>query len=54
MCLFVIFFLAFGCGVATAAEYKVGDEPGWTRQIPVDYYQWASDKTFYVGDTLCK
>ncbi|XP_031263766.1 mavicyanin-like [Pistacia vera] len=48
----VMMILALYCGVAIAAEYKVGDEPGWTRKVPVDYYEWASDKNFYIGDTL--
>ncbi|KAJ0052268.1 hypothetical protein Pint_03324 [Pistacia integerrima] len=49
---FLMMILTLGCGVAMAVEYKVGDEPGWTRKVPVDYYQWVSGKIFYVGDAL--
>lgn len=37
---------------AMATDYTVGDSSGWTSGV--DYSTWASDKTFAVGDTLCK
>ena len=35
-----------------ATTYTVGDTNGWTTSG--DYTTWASDKTFTVGDSLCK
>ena len=37
---------------AMATDYTVGDSSGWSTGV--DYDTWASDKTFKVGDTLCK
>lgn len=48
----LIMLLAFGCGVAMAMEYKVGDNNGWTIEAPINCSQWASDKTFFIGDIL--
>ncbi|KAM7254109.1 hypothetical protein ACFE04_031791 [Oxalis oulophora] len=31
--------------------YNVGDSAGWTV-MGVDYEQWASTKTFHIGDTI--
>ncbi|KAM7253785.1 hypothetical protein ACFE04_031467 [Oxalis oulophora] len=36
--------------LATATEYIVGDDSGWTNNF--DYAKWAQDKVFTVGDTL--
>ncbi|KAM7273541.1 hypothetical protein ACFE04_028205 [Oxalis oulophora] len=45
--LFAILVLSF---VATATEYVVGGDSGWTNSV--DYAKWAQDKVFHVGDTL--
>jgi len=35
--------------------FIVGDGTGWTTpQDPSTYQTWVSDKTFAVGDILCK
>ncbi|KAK6929980.1 Phytocyanin domain [Dillenia turbinata] len=34
------------------AVYKVGDDVGWTTIGNPDYKQWASSKTFHVGDII--
>ena len=39
---------------AAATVHQVGDSPGWTTLIPVDYAKWASSQKFHVGDTLRK
>ncbi|CAA7017206.1 unnamed protein product [Microthlaspi erraticum] len=38
--------------LSEAAVYKVGDSAGWTTIANVDYKQWASTKTFHIGDTV--
>ncbi|KAL1212725.1 Mavicyanin [Cardamine amara subsp. amara] len=38
--------------LSEAAVYKVGDSAGWTTIANVDYKQWASTKTFHIGDTI--
>lgn len=41
------------CITFTSAKvYTVGDSGGWA--LSVDYTAWTSDKTFLVGDSLCK
>ncbi|KAL4566034.1 hypothetical protein LXL04_030143 [Taraxacum kok-saghyz] len=41
------------CITFTSAKvYSVGDSSGWA--LGVDYTAWTSDKTFFVGDNLCK
>lgn len=40
--------------LSEAAVYKVGDSAGWTTIANVDYKQWASTKTFHIGDTVCE
>lgn len=47
---FLILLLASPSVFAT--DYTVGDSSGWT--LGVNYNNWASGKTFKVGDTLCK
>ena len=40
---------------SSAATYTVGDALGWTvPPISTVYSEWASDKTFVVGDILGK
>ncbi|KAK1406733.1 hypothetical protein QVD17_38341 [Tagetes erecta] len=36
--------------LGSAKVYTVGDSDGWA--LSVDYTTWASDKTFYIGDSL--
>ncbi|KAI6697030.1 hypothetical protein NL676_017149 [Syzygium grande] len=38
--------------VALATQWTVGDGNGWT--ISYNYTDWAKDKVFRVGDSLCK
>ncbi|XP_044494325.1 stellacyanin-like [Mangifera indica] len=40
--------------VSFATVYKVGDSAGWTLPFigHVNYTDWASNKTFHVGDVL--
>ncbi|XP_038689959.1 mavicyanin-like [Tripterygium wilfordii] len=40
------------CGACSGAVYRVGDSAGWTAMGGVDYNNWASSKTFHVGDTI--
>ncbi|XVF21770.1 hypothetical protein REPUB_Repub12eG0118600 [Reevesia pubescens] len=39
-------------GVTLGAVYKVGDSAGWTIMGNIDYSQWASTKSFHVGDSI--
>ncbi|KAB1224872.1 Mavicyanin [Morella rubra] len=39
-------------GVCFAAVYPVGDSEGWTSNGKVDYKNWVSGKTFFVGDAF--
>ncbi|CAA0828101.1 Probable inactive patatin-like protein 9 [Striga hermonthica] len=48
----VLIFVGIICGFCNCSVYKVGDSVGWTIIANVDYNQWASSKTFKVGDTL--
>jgi hypothetical protein len=42
-------------GATAATDYEVGDSLGWTVPPNTSYYStWASTKTFYLGDKLCK
>jgi hypothetical protein len=51
-CLIVVVALLNG---ATAREYQVGDSLGWTVPPNTSYYtNWASTKTFLLGDELSK
>ncbi|KAI3449638.1 hypothetical protein Pfo_006303 [Paulownia fortunei] len=47
-----LLFLTAVCGFCKGSVYKVGDSAGWTIIGNVDYNNWASSKTFQVGDTL--
>ncbi|MBA0570714.1 hypothetical protein Golob_004330 [Gossypium lobatum] len=38
--------------LSLAAVYKVGDSAGWTTIGNIDYKQWATTKTFQVGDVI--
>ncbi|XP_059296123.1 blue copper protein-like [Lycium ferocissimum] len=52
---FMIGLAGFLPTITMATEHWVGGEKGWTRQfceLPVDYQDWAKDKTFKIGDTL--
>ncbi|KAF5727066.1 hypothetical protein HS088_TW22G00753 [Tripterygium wilfordii] len=40
------------CGISYGVVYKVGDSDGWTSTPTIDYKDWASTKTFYVGDVI--
>lgn len=42
--------ILFTCSAATL--YTVGDTSGWDISTNLD--TWANDKTFLVGDVLCK
>ncbi|KAH0459661.1 hypothetical protein IEQ34_012475 [Dendrobium chrysotoxum] len=46
--------VAFWAGPALSAGmiFTVGDNAGWTIANGPNYTQWASGKTFHVGDTL--
>ncbi|KAH7285533.1 hypothetical protein KP509_33G032300 [Ceratopteris richardii] len=37
-------------GRGSAKQYNVGDSSGWTEGV--DYESWASNYTFYTGDSL--
>ncbi|KAL6894296.1 hypothetical protein ACP4OV_008394 [Aristida adscensionis] len=37
---------------SSAVVYKVGDTSGWTILGNVNYTDWATKKTFHVGDTI--
>ncbi|GER39526.1 early nodulin-like protein [Striga asiatica] len=50
--LLLIFVGVCGFCKCNGSVYKVGDSVGWTIMGNVDYNQWASSKTFQVGDTL--
>ena len=52
----VVFSVMALIDVCFGTVYKVGDSLGWTNETRnVDYYKdWASNKTFYVGDSFCK
>lgn len=40
---------------AAAVTHTVGDTTGWTiPSTPSFYDDWADNKTFSVGDVLCK
>lgn len=42
-------------GATAATVYEVGDTVGWTVPPNTAYYAtWASTKTFFLGDKLCK
>ncbi|OIV98256.1 hypothetical protein TanjilG_14845 [Lupinus angustifolius] len=50
---FSIFAMAFVIIATEATEYTVGDGFGWNTPTNVTFYQdWATNKTFLVGDTL--
>ncbi|KAE8728138.1 hypothetical protein F3Y22_tig00004779pilonHSYRG00152 [Hibiscus syriacus] len=38
--------------LSDAAVYKVGDAGGWTSIGNLDYKQWATTKTFQLGDII--
>lgn len=42
------------CKNSKGEKYKVGDSAGWTSMGNVDYKTWAANKTFKVGDEICK
>lgn len=42
------------CGVSMGEVYKVGDSAGWTDIGHVDYKSWSANKSFHVGDSICK
>ncbi|XP_044494385.1 stellacyanin-like [Mangifera indica] len=48
------FMMIFAFQVSFATVYKVGDSAGWTLPIigHVNYTDWASNKTFRLGDIL--
>ncbi|KAM7258101.1 hypothetical protein ACFE04_013842 [Oxalis oulophora] len=48
--LFIAFMSLFK--VALSADYIVGDSEGWTAMGGVDYKEWASQKSFHIGDTI--
>lgn len=54
-CFSFLMLLSMGFGLSSAAVITVGvgDAYGWTVG-KIDYAVWATKKTFYVGDTLCK
>ncbi|OMP06143.1 Plastocyanin-like protein [Corchorus olitorius] len=39
-------------GLSLGAVHKVGDSSGWTIMGDTDYTNWASARTFHVGDSL--
>lgn len=47
-----ILVLVLAAVPAMATDYTVGGSSGWSTGV--DYNTWVSDKTFNVGDTLCK
>lgn len=53
---FIIYSATFGLVVNFAAAqtvFIVGDNTGWTVPANTSFYsEWASGKTFVVGDTL--
>ncbi|KAK4604453.1 hypothetical protein RGQ29_012807 [Quercus rubra] len=54
-CLIVVVALLNGATaqVTAAGEYQVGDSLGWTVPPNTTYYtNWASSKTFFLGDKL--
>uniref|UniRef100_A0A2N9GY90 Phytocyanin domain-containing protein n=1 Tax=Fagus sylvatica TaxID=28930 RepID=A0A2N9GY90_FAGSY len=54
-CLIVVVALLNGATaqVTSAGVYEVGDSLGWTVPPNTSYYtNWASTKTFFVGDRL--
>ncbi|KAL0013730.1 hypothetical protein SO802_000799 [Lithocarpus litseifolius] len=54
-CLLVVVALLNGATaqVTAAGEYQVGDSLGWTVPPNTSYYtNWASSKTFFLGDAL--
>ena len=56
-CLIVVVALLNGATaqVTSAGVYEVGDSLGWTVPPNTSYYtNWASTKTFFVGDRLSK
>lgn len=51
----MLFFMVMALfGVCFGTVYKVGDSNGWTDKGSVSYKDWASSKTFVVGDTIGK
>lgn len=41
--------------VTSAGDYLVGDSLGWDVPPNTTYYSdWASTKTFFLGDKFCK
>ena len=56
-CLIVVVALLNGATaqVTSAGVYEVGDSLGWTVPPNTSYYtNWASTKTFLLGDQLSK
>ncbi|KAM7268171.1 hypothetical protein ACFE04_010337 [Oxalis oulophora] len=47
---FTLILALFKTSLAT--DYIVGDSEGWTAMGGVDYQEWVSQKSFYVGDTI--
>ena len=51
----LIIMVALTLKGATAEFYVVGDDLGWTVPPNTSFYsEWASSKTFQIGDELCK
>ena len=52
---FIVVVMALLKGATAAQTYEVGDSLGWEVPPNISYYsKWASNKTFYAGDKLCK
>ena len=52
---FIVVVMALLKGATAAQTYEVGDSLGWEVPPNISYYsKWASNKTSYAGDMLCK